>query len=284
MATRLSRQLILGLEGLRYEPTSKRVRALAGGHTFADSRRTMIVWEPKRLVPSYAFPDSDIRATLVPVPDTDVEQHPVPVDAGGQRALDPRTGFAAHTCAGQPLSLQAGRVVLEGAGFRPGDPDLHEYVVFDFAAFDQWLEEDETVVGHPRSPFSRIDIRRSSSRVQIELDGVPIADSTAPLLLFETAITPRFYLPRDDVRMELLTPSPTRTTCAYKGHASYWSVTVNGQVHPDLAWTYEQPLPGVTEIAGYIAFFDERVDVTLDGEQRPRPVTPWTRTGRSSTI
>lgn len=277
MATQLSRELIRSLPDLRYEPTGKRIRAMAGGHTFVDSRNSAIVWEPKRIVASYAVPDQDIRARLVPAPHTDAASNPVRIAAAGPPVLDPRTGFAVHTCDGQPLTLEHGTVVLTSAGFRPADPELNGYVVLDFAAFDEWREEDEPIVGHPRDPFSRIDVRRSSSRVQVDLDGVPLADTTSAYLLFETRITPRFYIPRADVRMELLTPSSTKSTCAYKGHASYWSVAVAGQDHPDLAWTYEQPLSGVTEIAGHVAFFDERVDVKLDGERRPRPITPWSR-------
>jgi uncharacterized protein (DUF427 family) len=277
VATRLSRELMRKLADLRYEPTSKRVRAMAGGHTFVDSRNSAIVWEPKRIVASYAVPDQDIRADLVPAPYADAAMNPVRIGADGPPVLDPNTSFAVHTCEGQPLTLEHGNVVLAGAGFRPADAELSGYVVLDFAAFDEWREEDEPIVGHPRDPFSRIDIRRSSSRVEVAVEGVTIADTTSAYLLFETRIPPRFYIPREDVRMELLTPSPTRTTCAYKGHAAYWSVTVAGQVHSDLCWTYEQPLPGVTEITDLVAFFDERVDVLLDGERRPRPITPWSR-------
>lgn len=275
MATLVSRALMQGLTDLRYEPTSKRVRAVASGQTVVDSRRAVIVWEPKRIVPSYAVPDSDVTADLVPAQVTDADEHPVRIGADGPPVLDPRTSFAVHSCDGDPLTLQAEGVALVGAAFRPADPDLAGYVVLDFDAFDQWLEEDEPIVSHVRDPFKRIDIRRSSSRVQIEVGGVTVADSTAPLLLFETTLGPRFYLPREDVRMDLLTPSPTRTTCAYKGEASYFSVEVNGQVHPDVAWTYADPLSDARDVKDLIAFFDEHVDVRLDGVLRERPVTPW---------
>lgn len=275
MATKPSTTLAGALADLRYEPTEKRIRAASGGVDLVDSRHAALVWEPKRVVPSYAVPDADVHAKLVPAPPSDAEENPVTL--GGKPVLDPRTPFGAHSCPGEPLSVDAGAVVLPGAAFRPDDPDLHEHVILDFNAFDQWLEEDEPVVGHPHDPFSHIDVRRSSSRVQIEVDGVTVADSTAPLLLFETRITTRFYLPRDDVRMEMLVPTDTKTTCAYKGHASYWSVTVNGRTHDDLAWTYEEPFKEVPEIAGYVAFLNERVDVILDGVRREQPITPWSR-------
>lgn len=271
MATRMGARFTGDLAALRYEPVAKRVRAVASGRTFADSRRAVLVWEPKRVVPSYAFPLPDLRATLTPSDDAPQAEHPVRMAEGGPPVLDPRTAFAAHTCPGRPLTLAGDGVSLPGAGFQPADPDLGEHVVLDFGAFDEWLEEAEPIVGHPRDPFSRIDIRRSDSRVRIEVDGVVVADSTASRMLFETGITPRYYLPRADVRMDLLTPSDTRTTCAYKGHASYWSV--GG--HRDLAWTYDEPLSDARDIAGYIAFLTERAEVFLDGERLPRPVTPW---------
>ncbi|WP_460440089.1 DUF427 domain-containing protein [Amycolatopsis stemonae] len=271
MATRMGARFTGDLARLRYEPVAKRVRAVAGGRTFADSRRAVLVWEPKRVVPSYAVPEPDLRATLTAADGEGAPEHPVRLAEGGPPVLDPRTAFAVHTCEGEPLTLAADGVTLPGAGFRPADPDLGDHVVLDFGAFDAWLEEAEPIVGHPRDPFSRIDIRRSDSRVRIEVDGVVVADSTASRVLFETGITPRYYLPREDVRMDLLTPSDTRTTCAYKGHATYWSV--GGQ--QDLAWTYDEPLSDAREIAGYIAFLTERADVVVDGERRPRPVTPW---------
>ncbi len=260
-----------GLADLRYEPVHKRVRARAGGRTFVDSRHAVVVWEPRRVVPSYAFPAADLRASLSPADDVAVSEHPVQLEEGGPPVLDPRTGFAVHTCPGQSLTLESGGVTLAGAGFQPADPELKDLVVLDFDAFDEWLEEAEPIVGHPRNPFSRIDVRLSDSPVRIEVDGVVVAESTAARLLFETGIATRYYLPREDVRMDLLTPTDTRTTCAYKGHATYWAI--GGR--PDLAWTYDEPLADVRDIAGYIAFFTERVDVFLDGERQPRPVTPW---------
>jgi uncharacterized protein (DUF427 family) len=264
-----------GIDQLRYEPTPKRIRAKAGGHTVLDSRRAVNVWEPRRVVPSYAVPEEDIRASLLPASTVEAEQHLVRMGSDGPPVLTPSTPFAAHSSDGEALSLEVDGVVLEGSGFRPADPDLSGYVVLDFAAFDEWLEEDEPIVGHPHDPFSRIDVRRSDSRVQVEVDGVLVADTTSARLLFETGLPPRFYLPREDVRMDLLRPSSTTTTCAYKGHASYWSVEVAGRTHADLAWTYEQPLADASEVAGHVTFFDERVDVTVDGERRARPVTYW---------
>src|SRR6185436_1739794 len=109
--------------------------------------------------------------------------------------------------------------------------------------------------------------------VQLELDGEVLATSTRPILLFESMLPTRFYLPREDVRVELV-PSPTTSVCAYKGRASYWSAVVGGRTVPDAAWSYEAPLREAEQVQGRIAFFDERVDVVLDGVRRERPVTP----------
>ena len=146
------------------------------------------------------------------------------------------------------------------------------YVELDFAAFDEWYEEDEPVAGHPRDPFHRVDVRRTARPVRIEVDGEVVAETTRARLLFETSLPTRFYLPREDVRVELQ-PSPKRTHCAYKGEASYWSVDVGGERHEDLAWGYEDPLEDARAITGLIAFWDERVDVIVDGERRERPRT-----------
>jgi uncharacterized protein (DUF427 family) len=143
-------------------------------------------------------------------------------------------------------------------------------VVLDFAAFDDWYEEDERIAGHPRDPFHRVDVRRSARPVRIEVDGDVVAETTRARLLFETSLPLRFYLPREDVRVELH-PNSRRTYCPYKGQASYWSVDVGGRRREDLGWTYEQPLPDVVAITGLVAFWDERVDVFLDGERRERP-------------
>ena len=147
-------------------------------------------------------------------------------------------------------------------------------MVLDFGAFDAWYEEDELNVAHPRDPFHRIDVLPSSRQVRLELDGQVLAASSRPAVLFETMLPARFYLRRADVTAVLI-PSPSRTWCAYKGQASYFSASVGGRLVPDIAWTYEDPLHDAAQVRGLVAFFDERIDVILDGERRARPVTPW---------
>lgn len=257
------------LDELRYEPTAKRIRALADGDTVVDTTGAVVVWEPRRVVPTYAVPMADVRGELVVAPVVDVPQEPRRLREGLPTVLTPSTAFGAHTTAGEPLTLRTTGGDRVGAAFRPADPDLAGFVLLDFDAFD-WLEEDDEIVSHPRDPFHRVDIRHGSRQVRVERDGQVLAESGRPVLVFETSLPMRTYLPRADVRLDLLEPSPTRTACAYKGVASY--LARGGQ---DLAWTYEAPLPDAGELTGLVCFFDERVDLTVDGETRPRPVTPW---------
>jgi uncharacterized protein (DUF427 family) len=152
---------------------------------------------------------------------------------------------------------------------------LRELVRFEWKALDEWLEEDEPIYVHPRDPYSRVDVLASSRHVEVAVMGVKLADSRQPRILFETGLPPRYYLPLPDVRHDLLVPSPTTTQCPYKGTATYWSARVQGELLKDLVWTYRAPFPEVQKIAGLVAFYDERVDVTLDGEPQERPRTPF---------
>ena len=248
------------LADLRYEPTEKRVRALLGDRAVVDSTRALLIWEPRRVVPSYAVPVDDIDAELAPAPAIATTDGPL--------ILHPGIPFSRHSTEGEPLTLRAGDETREQAAFRPSDPDLAGYAVLDFRAFDAWYEEEERVVGHPRDPFHRVDIRPGSRHVRVELDGRLLAESTRPTLVFETGLPTRFYLPQEDLRAEAR-PSERKTYCAYKGEASYWSF----EAGKDLAWTYRQPLPEAIRLAGLVAFFDELVDIIVDGERRERPRT-----------
>ena len=266
MATLLRAARARLLDELRYEPTEKRVRAALGGLTIADSTRAVLVWEPRRVLPSYAVPEEDLRVELVPSTTTagtadDPTAHPV---------LHGGVPFGMHSTAGEALAIRAGAETLDDAAFRPTDADLRGYVVLDFHAFDEWHEEDERIVSHPRDPFHRVDIRESSRHVRIELGSELLAESSRPHLVFETSLPVRFYLPREDVG-PALRPSDKRTYCAYKGEASYWSLEVNGVERANLVWSYEHPLREAAALTGLVAFFDEKVDVTVDGERRGPP-------------
>jgi uncharacterized protein (DUF427 family) len=277
MSIRVRDLLMRELPALRHEPVDKRIRATLGGATVVDTTRALLVWEPRRVVPTYAVPEEDLRAEVGPAPEASANAEGVGIPAmgaprlGAVPVLDPSVPFSVRSTEGQPLVVRHdGR---EAAAFRAADPDLAGYVIVDFDGFDAWFEEDERNVGHPRDPFHRIDIVHSSRDVRVELDGELLAESSAPYLLFEPPLPVRFYLPAADVRMDLLQPSDTRTFCAYKGEASYFSHAAA----PDVAWTYIAPLREAAEVTDRVAFFQEHVDLVIDGERVERPVTPWSR-------
>lgn len=189
--------------------------------------------------------------------------------------LTPGTPFSVHSCPGQTLTIRTSTGELDGAAFAPDDPELEDYVVLDWTAFDQWREEDDVVVAHPHDPFDRIDVLRSSRHVVVSSQGVVLADSSRPALLFETPLPTRYYLPREDVTWDLLAPSESHTVCAYKGEASYWTARLPGHDLPDIAWTYEEPLHDASDVARMVAFYTERLDLVVDGTPIDRPVTPW---------
>lgn len=165
-------------------------------------------------------------------------------------------------------------VVPEEAVRRWDDvPELAGYVHLDWHAMDEWLEEDEVAFGHVRDPFHRIDVRETSRHVKVSVNGEVVADSTRALAMFETSLPTRWYFPPDDVRMDLLERSGVETICAYKGRAQHLSLSDE----PNLAWTYDEAEREVGPIAGRIAFYDEWVDVELDGEPQERPVTRFKR-------
>ncbi len=266
------------LDVLRYEPIDKRIRAMVGDDTVIDTIRAMLVWEPKRVVPAYAVPVEDVDGEILSMPRAetgDVEAHGVPPmgapQLAGRVVLDPSVPFAVRTTEGEPLVIRAAGGAREAAAFRAADPALAGYLIVDFDAFDAWYEEDERNVGHPRDPFHRIDIVHSSRHVRVERDGVLLAESARPHLLFEPPLPVRYYLPAEDVRSDLLRPSETRTFCAYKGQA--WYLSLEGEA--DVAWTYPAPLREAAELTERVAFFNERLDMVVDGTPLERPVTPW---------
>jgi uncharacterized protein (DUF427 family) len=108
-------------------------------------------------------------------------------------------------------------------------------------------------------------------RVRVVVGGTAIADSTVALRVLETAGAPVYYVPRGDVRMDLLRPSPHRTWCEWKGEASYWSLHDGTLDVSNVAWTYEQPKPGYEAITGHLAFYAGKVDEAWLGDERATP-------------
>ena len=243
---------------LYLEPTPKRVRAVLGGVTVADSRRAMLLQE-SGLQPIYYFPREDVHTELL--------------EASEKHTHCPKKGDASY------YTIRIGdRTVENAAWYYPdpldGAPPIKALIAFYWDRIDQWFEEDDEVFGHARDPYHRLDIRKSSRHVRISLDGHPLAESSRALGLFESNLPVRWYLPREDVSAEL-EPSDTTTICPYKGFASYHSIRLpDGKLAEDLVWYYPEPLPEATPIAGLLCFYNERVDLELDGElqQRPEPV------------
>jgi uncharacterized protein (DUF427 family) len=258
---------------LRYEPITKRIRGVLAGEAVVDSDRAVLVWEPKRVVPSYGVPLEDIACELSTSPDPgpDAESDVDAPRLGDRPVYDSGIPFFVHTAGGESLDIRVSGAERRAAAFRLFDDALDGHVVLDFDAFDAWYEEDELNVGHPRDPFHRIEIVHSSRHLRVEREGELLAESAHPHLLFESMLPARFYIPAEDVIPGVLAPSATRSICAYKGRASYWSIAGD----EDIAWTYAEPLREAAEIRDCIAFFNERVDLVVDGTRLERPVTPW---------
>jgi uncharacterized protein (DUF427 family) len=154
----------------------------------------------------------------------------------------------------------------------PDDAVRHhgELVHVEFEALDEWFEEDEPQIGHPPDPHHRIDVRRTSRRIRITIGGRMVVDTTEARALFETGLPVRWYVPRSEVAVPL-EPSDHRSVCAYKGHAAHFDVAGERAV----AWTYEDPLHDGLPVKGLVAFYNERVDIEVDGEPQERPRTQW---------
>ncbi len=241
---------------VRVEQGPKRIRVYLSGELVADTRTPFLVWEHP-YYPTYYLPASDVRAALVPA---------------GETAHSPSRGD------GQVLHVKVATATAERAALRyPDSPlePLRDLVRFDWDAMSEWVEEDEPVYTHPRDPYKRVDILASSRHVRVEVDGVTVAESAQPRILFETGLPPRYYVPLTDVRMDLLRPSATITHCPYKGAATYWSVDTGRAVHDDLVWIYRAPLPESQKIAGLACFYNEKTDIYLDGEFQARPRTKF---------
>lgn len=241
---------------VRVEGCAKRVRALLGGEVVADSAAPVLVWERPQY-PAYYLPVGDVRAELVPT-----GRQEVSAGRGAATVYDVvLPGRTAPAAAWRYLDSPVER--------------LRDLVRLRWDAMDEWLEEDEPVYVHPRDPYTRVDILASSRHVVVRLGEHTLADSRRPRILFETGLPPRYYLPLPDIRTELLVPSATTTSCPYKGTAAYWSVAVGGAVHEDLVWIYRTPLPESQQIAGLACFYNERVELEVDGAPLPRQHTPF---------
>lgn len=238
---------------VKVEQGAKRIRVMLGGEVIADTTKPLLVWEIP-YYPTYYFPEGDVRMDLIA--------------ATGETKRSPSRGEA------ELLTVKAGSG--EGLGYRylePKIPEVANHIAFDWGSMDHWFEEDEEAFVHARDPYTRLDLLPSGRRVRVEVDGVTVADSTNGTFLFETNLPTRYYLPKTDVRMDLLAPSDTATHCPYKGSARYWSVTIDGVTHQDIVWGYDAPLPESQRIGGLVSFYNEKVDIYVDEVREERPTT-----------
>ncbi len=236
-------------------PAPRRVRGFAGGHRLFDTTAALYVWEWPPY-PQYYIAQRDVDMSVL--------------SANGDPYRTPQgvvLDYDMH--AGGGVREKAARLVvnspLDGVSGR---------LRFDWESLDQWFEEDEEVFVHPRSPYDRVDALRSRRRVRIEVDGTVLAESPAPVFVFETGLPTRYYVDRGDVDFEHLEPSDTRTACPYKGRTTgYWSIVVGENTYRDVAWSYDFPTRQLLPIAGLVAFLNEKVDIFIDDVKQERPVT-----------
>ncbi|GAB2661139.1 DUF427 domain-containing protein [Kribbella swartbergensis] len=232
-------------------PVPRRIRAMLDGRVVLDTTDAIYLWEFPPY-PQYYVPLADVAdGVLTETGETKMFEH----------------GVARVHTAG------SGKAWVYDEGI------AKDRVRFQWNAVDSWFEEDEEVFVHPRNPYARCDAIRSGRHVKVELDGNVLAESRSTVIVFETGLPPRYYVPRTEVNFEHLTPSETETACPYKGRTTaYWNVGDQA----DLAWSYDFPTAPLLPIAGLVAFFNEKVDITIDGVRQDRPITPFSDADLSS--
>ncbi|WP_062349608.1 DUF427 domain-containing protein [Herbidospora yilanensis] len=228
-----------------WEPSGRWVRGVRGGVTVVDSKAPILVWGSDHPVPAYAFPAADVRG----------------LTSDGNLDVD-------------------GEILTGVVTTYPELPDHVSIAWFrhEGTVLDHWYEEEEEIFVHPRDPYKRVDPIPSSRHVRVEIGGRVVADTRNPVLLYETGLPTRYYVPPGDVDFALLEPTDSSTRCPYKGEASYWSLRepVEG-VPADIAWAYHDPIPAAAGIKDHVAFYNEFVDIIVDGVKEDRPETVFSR-------
>lgn len=238
-------------EHFTFEPSSRWVRGVVGDIAIVDSRHQILVWEPGHKVPEYGFPLAHVRTDLL----EPSRERP----AGADEYWRPRTPDV------QWFDLVVPGRRIAGAAWRWHVAGLEGFIAVSWypGVIDAWFEEDEPVITHPRDPANRVDVVASSRQLEVTGGGHTLARSARPTLLFEKGLPTRFYIPADDVNLALLEPVPLTSTCPYKGEADrYWRLRSGGE---EIAWSYSAPFHQVSAIAGLVAFYNERVEIKVDG-------------------
>lgn len=254
-----SRRHPVPADELTFEPSERWVRGTIGGTTVVDSRAPVLVWEPGRAVPCYAFPRGDVRTDL----------------------LEPVAPGADH---GHFGTADWYDLVLDGRRYDHlawtwAAPELAGLVTFDWMnreapGVEHWYEEEEEIFRHPRDPYKRVDPIPSSRHVVVSLGGRVLADTRRAVLLYETRLPTRYYVPPEDVDFSALEETDRHTRCPYKGVARYWSVR-GEPAGTDIVWAYPDPVPAAAAITDLVSFYNEVVDITVDGERRQRPTSEF---------
>ncbi len=244
-------------DGVHIEQSPRRVRAYFDNQVLVDSEKVLLVFETKR-PPVYWFPIEDVRMDLL------APKGAAAGSASGTRRWSSNTGARVEENLAWDYLEPAGDLApLEG------------HIAFYWNAVDRWFEEDEEVFVHPRDPYTRVDTVHSSRHVRVEVDGHVVADTNRPVLLYETGLPTRYYIPQLDARMALLEATPNVTHCPYKGTASYWTLRVGGRTYKDFVWAYPRPIPEIPKIENLLCFYNEKVDLYVDGVKQERPVSPF---------
>lgn len=244
-------------DGVHIEYSPRRVRAFLDDQLIADSQKVLLVFETKR-PPVYWFPTTDVRMDLL-----------VPKEKAASDA-PPTVRWRSNT-KGKTVDNLAWSYAEPSGDLAP----LEGHIAFYWNAIDAWFEEDEEVFVHPRDPYTRVDTVHSSRHVRVVVDGQTVAETNRPVLLFETGLPTRYYIPKPDVHMDLLEATDTVTHCPYKGDANYWNLRLGDATYKDFVWVYRRPIPEIPKIENLLCFYNEKVDLYVDGALQERPITPF---------
>jgi uncharacterized protein (DUF427 family) len=242
-----------------FEPSERWVRAVVGETAVVDSRHQILVWEPRHKVPEYGFPKRHVRTDLL---------RPSAAPPARGRFYRPTADVA------QWFDLEVEGRTIEHAAWSWDVPGLDDFLAVNWSrgVLDAWYEEDDLAMTHPRDPHNRVDALPSSRHVVVSVGDVVLAETDAPVVVYETALPVRWYIPRADVRFDALRPTDTWSECPYKGYATeYWDLVASDDSAPvtDIAWLYPDPKPAVGEIRDHVAFYNDKVRITVDGVVQP---------------